>query len=298
MPRDLNVVQRWFQAVITHPEGVESGRCDTEAGQLIPEGKQRLEAVIHPSSRLDAAARLSVYAHAYYARLMECLADGFPTLRRALGEEVFDDFAFAYLQAFPSRSDTLDRLGDDFPVFLASNRPREREDGTLLAEVDWPEFLIDLAHFDLAIAEVFDGPGVESKTIVTPEDLAQLNPEQWSSARLETVCCLRLLHARWPVNAYRSAMRAAAEDQAIAPPVAPEEEYVALTRRDFIVRRIPLEAPGYVLLQALQAQATVGQAIEIAAQSTSWTDEQLSVALRRWFAVWASEGLFARVIFA
>ena len=35
--RSLDVVQRWFQAVVTHPEGVEGGVESEEAQRLITE---------------------------------------------------------------------------------------------------------------------------------------------------------------------------------------------------------------------------------------------------------------------
>lgn len=165
-PRALDVVQRWFQAVVTHRGGVADGAESQEAQGLIRLNRGELEAVVCRSRNLTAAERLSIYANAYYSRLLECLGEAFPILKKALGEEVFTDFAFEYLQSYPSRSYTLDHLGESFPRFLAETRP-EDEPGA----VSWPDFLIDLATLEWTIAKVFDGPGVEGRTVLKPGDL-------------------------------------------------------------------------------------------------------------------------------
>ena len=66
-PRDLDVVQRWFQAVISHPGGIERGMESAEAQKRIAIRRDELERVVRRSRRLDAGERLSVYANAYYA---------------------------------------------------------------------------------------------------------------------------------------------------------------------------------------------------------------------------------------
>src|SRR6185369_13306300 len=57
-PRSLDVVQRWFQAVVTHPEGVEGGVDSEEAQRLIRLNRGELEAVIGRSKNLTAAERM------------------------------------------------------------------------------------------------------------------------------------------------------------------------------------------------------------------------------------------------
>ena len=151
-PRNLDVIQRWMQAVITHPMGVEAGADSDEATSEIDAGSLRLDQVIHPSSRLGVSDRIRVYADAYYGRLIECLANEFPILAHAVGEETFNEFAFEYLQQYPSQSYTLNVLGSRFADFLERTRPdRDADD---LAEnpneqppVDWPDFMIGLATF-------------------------------------------------------------------------------------------------------------------------------------------------------
>jgi hypothetical protein len=289
-PRSLDVVQRWFQAVVTHPEGVKSGAASSEAQDLIRLNRGELEAVVRRSRNLTAAERLSIYANAYYARLLECLGACYPVLKRALGDEVFDSFAFEYLQRYPSRSYTLDRLGENFARFLDETRP-DRDAG---GAVDWPDFLIDLATLEWTIAKVFDGPGVEAQPLLTPEALQSFPAERFAEARLAPVVCLRLLSFRYPVNAYYTAARQAEEGEEISTPK-PADERVAILRREFIVRRYPLTVPQHSLLERIQAGASVGEAILAAAMATDLDDDALAAELRAWFRFWSAEGFFQSV---
>src|SRR6266567_5995921 len=154
---ELSQLQRWFQTVITNPEGVDAGACSDEAQRLIQLPPGALERVITRSRALSAAERLAIYANAYHSRLLECLGEVFPMLKRTLGEDAFDGLAFGYLQDYPSRSYTLNELGRHFPRYLEQTRPAcdsaeaQRIDpatpgeGPVL-EKDWPDFLIDLAR--------------------------------------------------------------------------------------------------------------------------------------------------------
>jgi len=292
-PRSLDVVQRWFQAVVTHPSGVEGGVRSEEAQTLIRLDRGELAAAVRRSRNLTAGERLSIYANAYYARLLECLGACFPVLKRALGDDVFDSFAFEYLQRYPSRSYTLDRLGENFARFLDETRP-EREEGGEPSGVDWPDFLIDLATLEWTIAKVFDGPGVEGQSLLAPEALQAFPPERFAEVRLTTVVCLRLLSFRYPVNAYFTAARQAAEGEEVPIPE-PAAERVAILRRDFVVRRYPLTPPQHALLQAIQGGSTVREAIAAAAAASDLDDDALAAGLRSWFRFWSAEGFFQSV---
>src|SRR5688572_16099648 len=101
---ELDQVQRWMQAVIVHPQGVEAGIRAAAAREHIDVAPEAMEQVVGPSRRQTSLERLEIYANAYYARLLECLREEFPALAHAVGEEAFGNFAFGYLQTYPSQS--------------------------------------------------------------------------------------------------------------------------------------------------------------------------------------------------
>lgn len=284
-PPELTDVQRWFQAVITHPAGVTGGaaaqpaRSDTGIPCQVAD-------LITASSTLDAESRLSVYADAYYARLIECLSDVYPILARTVGAEAFQELAFDYLQSHPSRRYTLNVLGRDFPGFLARERPPRETAG----ELDWADFVIDLARFEWALFEVFDGPG--------PEDLPQLDltqyagdPATFAASRLVFAPGVQLFEAAFPVSDHFNAVRSAPTDPEHEPEwdlPTPVPTALALSRRDFVVRRHPLSAPEHAALARLLSGATVSESLEAALAIEP-------AQIQAWFLRWAREGFFTAV---
>ncbi len=281
---DLDKIQRWMQEVIMHPGGVVAGMEGDAARQHIEIDPQAIEQVVSPSRAVSAVDRLEIYARAYYARLIDCLRAEFPMMVEALGEPLFDDFAVAYLQQHPSRSYTLDHLGREFANYLAETR----RDGDA-----WLDFLPDLARFEWNIAEVFDGPGCEGQALLTGDQLRSLSAESWPAARLVAVPCLRVLQFDFPVDAYYRQLRGQQE----APPPEREETFVAVTRRDYVVRHFRVTAAEHALLSAVIAGESVGQALMRAAEHVPESEiEAFAGTLQSSFRRWAADGLFAAVL--
>jgi hypothetical protein len=293
VPSSLGAVQRWIQAVITHPDGVEAGIASEEARGHVAVDPADCESVISRSQSLSGAQRLAIYHNAYFARLVECMRSIYPMLVRAVGEEAFDALSVGYLNACPSRSYTLDRLGDDFPRFLDETRPDRDENGQPTEE--WPDFLVDLARLEWAIGQVFDGPGIEDRPILTAEQLLAIDPARWPALRLLCAPCVRTMAFRFPVNDYFTALRKLSpeDDPPEFPTFAPS--WLALSRRDFIVRRHALERPQHELLTALIEGETVGTAIERLASGDALNIGDLAARLRDWFRTWTAAGFFVAI---
>jgi len=286
----LDELQRWMQAVVTHPGGVTAGIESDEARDQIAVVPDQAERVVNRSRALTAIERLQIYNHAYFARLLECLREEYSVLAAALGNELFEGFAVAYLQAHPSQSYTLGRLGTMFPDYLEQTRPGAAD--STGAEASWPEFMIDLARLERTVNEVFDGPGAEGELLLDAGRLQAIPPDRWTDARLICVPCLRLIKLSYPVNEYFTAIRRGDR------PAIPKSgvAHLAVTRRDYRVVRYPLEPVQFELLQTLIAGEPVGTAIERAAAVSSLDDAQLAAALQSWFRFWTAEGLFRDVL--
>ncbi|HTL16807.1 MAG TPA: DNA-binding domain-containing protein [Patescibacteria group bacterium] len=304
-PIELGVLQRWFQSVISHADGVEEGLNAGEAQRLIQLSPADLEKVITRSRALTATERLSIYANAYHTRLLDCLGEVYPMLKRTLGEEGFNSLAFGYLQDYPSRTYTLNELGRHFPQYLEQTKPAE--DDSPSAETDpqasveqrlpgpgWTRFVIDLARLEWAIYEVFDGEGVEGKPLLTSDQVLAVPPDRWAEAKLKPVVCLQIVNTQFPVNDYYTAVRRARPDEPVVLPAA-GESFVALTRRNFVVRRYSLSKPKFELLRAIKNGLSVGKALEEMLSSTRLDPDKLLPELQAWFCNWTAEGFFEAV---
>ncbi|HEX7375649.1 MAG TPA: DNA-binding domain-containing protein [Pirellulales bacterium] len=289
-PPSLSIVQRWLQAVLMHPDGVESGMASDEARRQMAIDPDDCELVIARSRNLTSVERLSIYQNAYFARLLECMRSVYPLVARTIGDEAYDALVMGYLQTCPSQSYTLDALGDRFASFLDETRPDRDEEGRPTEE--WPDFLIDLARLEWTISQVFDGPGNEGRPTLSAEQLLAIQPDEWPGLRLLPAPCLRLLEFHFPVNEYFTRLRELPPDA--EPPDIPSSEasWLALSRKDFVVRRHALSRPQYVLLAALADGQTIGAAIAYFAATAEADFETLALQLNEWFRTWAAAGFF------
>jgi hypothetical protein len=282
----LERLQRWMQAVVTHPGGVGQGVASMEARRSIDVSIGNVEEILSSSATLSGAERLAIYSRSYHARLLQCFREMFPALLHALGEQLFQRFALDYLQQHPPHSYTLDHLADDFARHLVETRPDA--DAPPDERESWPEFIIELASLEWAFRNIYDGPGVEGRALPCAEDALAIDPELILQARPATAPCLRLFAFSHPVHTYMLAVRRDEKPQLPAP----SQSFVAATRWNYRVGLHELSAPQYALLQALDGQHTVGQILK---HSTHFTEREPPpiAAVRGWLCDWAARGFFA-----
>src|ERR1700693_1964355 len=102
----LEKLQRWMQGYIVGPGA--------------PEEADLADGLVLPSKTLSALERLDIYRDMYVPRMEEALAIDYPALKHFLGAEKFMRLVGRYVEAYPSRSYTLNRLGDHLPEFVAT----------------------------------------------------------------------------------------------------------------------------------------------------------------------------------
>ncbi len=224
--RPLRRLQRFVQSVVVHPGATRNAASRAARREL---GGARPEFVLRPSQTLGAVERIGIYQGMYLLRMTDALAADYPGLAHALGEEGFRRFVRAYVTRHPSRSYTLNRLGDDVPGFVARTRRPDRR------------FLADLAKLERAVSRLYDAfapvPGP-----VRPDP-----PGPGTVFRTATP--IALLSLGHPVGPYLDAVR---EGRAPRRP-APRASRMLLFRRGFAVRRLDLSRGAFLLVSALAA---------------------------------------------
>ena len=289
-PQALRRTQGWMQAVITDPAGIRAGIAAEVARREMDVSFENLETVVSRSRFLTCAERLRIYSRSYHLRLLEAFRSEFPCVRRALGDDTFTHFVAEYLRRYPPRSYTLHDLARDFPRFLADTRPDSAKPPE--ARETWPDFIIDLARFERAFIETYDGPGSEGQAIADSREIQGMSDLQLSRLRLVPSPCLRLLSFRYPVLPY---FRAAREKGGPEWP-APRTNFLAMSRKNFIVRFLELSAAQYHTLGALAVGLSVGEASAHAAGQAGQGRESLANIRRNWLRDWLDGGLFLKLI--
>jgi Putative DNA-binding domain len=269
----LDSVQRWLQAVIVHPGDVDEAIASPAAAQELP--PDRLAEIVKPSHSLTSAERVEIYHGMYLLRMVEALESDYPAIRHFLGEEAFEELVRDYVERYPSRSYTLNRLGDHMPRFF-------------LDEPDRPHaaFLHELAATELAVTQTFDE---EESPVLDAEALHSVPETRWATLRLRPIRALRLLSLRYAVTAH---LEAAKHDRPVPRPRR-RATFLAVYRQNYAVFRLELGRIEYSLLAALVGGAPLGEAISAAALSLRESRREDTVF--KWFRSWIAEGLFSEI---
>ena len=276
----LQRVQRWFHASITHPEGSRAGLESDAVKRLLPAAYRQLEDIVLPSTELTSTERLSIYANMYFERLIDILAEEFPTVRYLLGPQIFADVVRNYVTRHPSTHYSLARLGRNFPQFLLD------ESGKI--SIPNREFAAAVATVERTMEDVFDEEQVEPLVF---DEIEAIPPERWHAVRLKTISALRLLELPYPVNAYISAVR---DKKSVSIPVA-SRSFVVVYRLNYRVWRMDLDELQFTLLFELRKGRTLGEALSVCAERHDDNVAVLADSLHEWFRTWSAEGFFHKV---
>jgi hypothetical protein len=271
----LEQLQRWMQAVIVHPGETLAALGSDGAEREV--AAERIGDVILPSKTLAPAERLAIYHGMYLLRMEEALASDYPALKHFLGDEAFFDLVRDYVQVHPSKSFSLNPLGQHFPGFVKSTTGLKR-----------PDFCHELARLEWAVAQAFDGPETAR---LSEEAIAAVPPEAWESARLKPVGTFHLASFRYPVNDY---LQTVLDENHDHPKARLKDSWIALYRRDFTVYRLDLTRAAHDLLADLAQGTPLGAAIG-KAMKTGGRRAPSEHELFRWFRQWVSVGVFQAV---
>jgi hypothetical protein len=264
----LDRLQQWMQAVVVHPGRVEDAVATAPAVELVPD----VARVILPSASLSPVERVGIYHGMYLLRMEEALQSDYPGLQHFLGPERFRRLVADYVQAYPSRSYTLNRLGDHLPAFLRTCRSVPR-----------PAFCADLATLELAMTEAFDA---EETPSLTAEDVAPIPADAWAGAVLRPVASLRLVALRYPVAGWLDATHEGEHDH---PAIRRADTFMVVYRRAYQVYRQDVPREAFELLGMLVAGLTLGDAVASLLKKRRRVDPDV---LFRFFREWMASGLF------
>ena len=273
----LGTLERWLQAVVMHPEGAEAGVRSRQARGLLPAAARDPGAAVLPSKQLTSVERIEIYAHMYYARLVEVMEAEYPTLRQLLGPHAFAAACRRFVAKNPSRTRTLGSLSARFPDFLAKTLPRSNRNG----------LAVDVARIERAMEDVFDAPRAEP---MTSAEFAALGAGDWDGVTLRVTPALQLLKLRYPANEYMNAMRRG--DRPAVP--RPRATFAIVFRRGFQVMRRDQEPEQFMLLQALAAGRPLAAAVRASIGKKKASADRVAKRLGKWFEEWAGAHLFVK----
>lgn len=216
-----------------------------------------------------------IYANAYRARLTAALRDNYPVLYLALGDEMFDALASAYIELQPSRYRSIRWFGDGLAEFMDEH-----------AELMPHPSLSDLARMDWALRQAFDA-GEEDALLVT--DLTQLAPDVWPSQKFSLRATVMLSHLNWRIEPVWQALNEDADTETESPE--PLAHTLLVWRNALQCRWRSLAQAEVAGLDALVADKRFAEICErIIAADAAITPTGAALLLRQW----VEEGLLKK----
>ncbi|WGR98649.1 putative DNA-binding domain-containing protein [Bradyrhizobium sp. ISRA443] len=206
--------------------------------------------------------RFAVYRNNVVASLIEALKDGFPAVRRLVGDEFFCAMARAYVAVEPPRSPILLEYGAGFADFIRTFEPAAAL-----------PYLADVARIERAWAQAYHAPEASP---IAPEVFTTIAPDQLPAIRLALHPSLRLVRSQFPaltiwwMNVGDGIpapvdLAAGGEDVLIVRPLA-DVEVRSIPRGSF--EFIQALADGEPVLPALQAALIADPRFDLAANLT------------------------------
>lgn len=209
-----------------------------EAACPLPDG------LVDPLGR-PAPRRFSVYRNNVVVGLTRALEEGFPALRKLVGDEFFAAMAREFLRAHPPRTPVLMFYGAEFPEFLEAFSP-----------VAHLPYLADVARLEQALRESYHAADAAA---LAAGDLARIGLEGLFARRLRLAPSARLVRSAWPVvSIWRANMRGGPVPQLLS---GAGGEAALILRPDFDPEPHPLSPAAGEAVAALIAGQPLAEAL-------------------------------------
>jgi hypothetical protein len=280
---DLQLLQQRMATAVMRPltRGEQMRKRDASCPSVTDEAA----AFIRPNDRLTSFERLEIYNRQYWFRLFSSFEEDFPGLKSVVGSRKFEALMRAYLEAHPSRFFTLRNLGSSLIEWLKQNPQYTKP---------YTDSAIAMAALEWAHIEAFDN---DSRAPLTADEIAALNAE--SHIALQPY--LRLLAAPCAVDDALLAVRDSGHDSGAQASnavgihlvrrtrsrrPAKEQIYLAIHRHDDTVYYKRLSREGFLLLEALDRGASLGEAIETAFRESTAPESEHPAIIQSAFHHW------------
>ena len=262
----LEKLQAWMLRVTTDSS---SNRAGIEAQQCLDLDSAELGRLLRPAGVESPFERLAIYRRGYFTRLTECLADDFPALMSALGDQEFKALCKNYIAVHPSGSPNLNTFGRFLPDFIL------RQPDLALAQ-----FYSELARLEWALVEVLHA---ETSPPISTLALAATPTESLLDIRFEVGKAVRMLTFAYPVNEFFQAYC----DNSGAELPSPMNTSVVVIRNEYTLWRLDLSPAQASLLSRLMQ----GNALTTALDGL----EAAPVQIQTWFNDWTRLGIFSGI---
>jgi len=243
------------------------------------------------NDRLTPAEQVDIYRRQFWMRHVDSLIEDHIALRYILGDDAFEAFCHAYLTEHPPRLPSLRDLGADIPAFA---------EGYSGFPADQRDLCVDMARYENAFIEIFDGP---EPPPLDAAKLRDLPASAWETARIVLHPLLTRMTVRYPVHKLRFAVKSEETPPLSEHPRAAEPIHLAIFRKDLTIHYEVLTPEAARLLDLLAQGVPLVPACAAVAEGATRTGgaaraAELEAAVGAWFQQWTSWGIIVDIAVA
>lgn len=132
---------------------------------------------------VGASKRLGIYYDAYRLRIIETLQTHYPKLHALLGDDLFENVARLYIDAFPSTHRNMRWVGNQMSLHVRNTLAQH-------------PIAAEMASFEWALGLAFDAANQPTLTL---NDLANIPFESWGEITFAFHPSVQLLNIQWNV---------------------------------------------------------------------------------------------------
>jgi len=249
---------------------------------------------IKPNKKLTSFERLEIYNQQYWYRTLESLQDDFAGVNALLGHKRFEVLTTAYLTRYPSRSYTLNHLGQYLANFIQEEPQLTAPD----TEAVYDTACVEYAEVKAFEAQAKEPLHLESLKTVSPAQLVlQIQPSvnllELDYAVDDFLLQLNKGHSQ-SIESNAVANRTVRFVKAIRPKK--RHTYLVVHRLDNAIYYKRLDKDQYLLLNSIKAGKTLMEACtELLEAKTKVKDqEKLALKVNKSFTTWMELGWFSQ----
>jgi hypothetical protein len=244
---------------------------------LLDRNNDAVLSAITTNGRAAPVTQLAVYTNAYRLRLREVLANDYPVLSAAVGDDVFDELANAYIEAHPSHGYSLRSFGAKLATFLRK-QPGYRE----------TPVLTELAMFEWSLGNSFDAA---DDPVISIEAMAQIPPDHWPGLQLLFHTSVHRINFVWNTPELWKAHKAETTMPEIRENSAPVPWII--WRQDLKIRFRSLENDEQLIFDAARQGANFADICDML--SKTLPPENVPPRAASILKRWVSDGLISRI---
>ena len=268
----LEETQLWLKNVLIY-----RGTLHEKLVKIRNQTEFSIDDFIKNSNNILPAQRLGIYSSGYTMRLVECMKASFPILIDFMGEQFFDTFAEAYIVTIPSSSWNLFELGAKFPEFLEDTKP---DASKMNINPDIIEIPIEIAKYERAKSESLQHKGFEKKEQIH-NPMFSLFGIDFENTNFQVPECLQLISLKFQIHTLIPNSK--------IPPVK-KKTLLAISRRDYRLKILEVEAWQFELLGALKSGSSLPKSIQQTSFKTNISETKIKENLLTWITVAKNNG--------